>query len=381
MPYGKYLRRILFFIPGILFIILSTGWTSINTSSTQSKKEKDSKNGGEKTTEEVFKNIKVLKGMPASQLGPTMHFFEASLGFDCSNCHVRGHNDSDQKPEKRKARKMIEMVEAMKKNDFDGKQMVTCFTCHQGNADPKTIPAVMTAAMMKEEGIEAHSEDLIKVPDRLNTTEEIVAKYQQAIGGKEAFEKISSLKMEGSVVSGKRNYAITVFQKAPDYYYSSFKLPFGTFERGYNGKIGWNKNPRGVQEIKEPDIQDLKLDADFYAPINFTKDYSNLKFSDVQVINNDTAYVVDGVSSSIRRYKFYFSTRTGLLLRKIQFDKTLLGELQTQTDYKDYKSVNGILFPFEMQVANYERDENIKFTNINANVPVDNNIFDMQGKN
>jgi len=42
----------------------------------------------EKTVEQVFKNIKVLTGMPQSQLYPAMRFMAASLGFQCGSCHV-----------------------------------------------------------------------------------------------------------------------------------------------------------------------------------------------------------------------------------------------------------------------------------------------------
>ncbi len=381
MQASKYIKQIFVVLSGLLIISITVGWSGPNVSSSKSNKVNNSKNDSVKTTNEVFKNIKVLKGLPAYQLLPTMHFIQASLGLDCSSCHVRNHFASDKKAEKRKARKMIKMVEEINKDNFDGKQLVTCFTCHRGNAQPKTIPAVMTAAMMKAERNNKDSEDLIMVPNRLNTAEEIIAKYQQAIGGKNKFEKINSLKMEGTVYAGNgRNFPVTIYQKAPDLYYSSSVLPFGKFERGYNGNIGWEKNPRGVRRIGQPDIQDLKLDADIYAPINFLKNYSHLKFNEVSIINKDTVYEVDGTSSKIRRYKFYFSTRTGLLLRKVQYDKTLLGNLQTQTDYKDYKPVNGILFPFEMHVADYERNENIKFSDISANVPVSEKIFEMPPK-
>ncbi len=380
MPSSKILNRLFLFISGILLIIISAGWTAKDSKS--DNKTKDPKSGKEKTTDEVFKNIKVLKGMPAYQLLPTMHYFEASLGFECSNCHVRGHNDSDKKPEKRKARKMIQMMEYINKNDFDGKQMVTCYTCHRGNATPKTIPAVMTAAMMKYEKNNEDSDNLINVPNRLNTAEEIVAKFQQAIGGKDAFEKITSLKLEGTVSAGNgRNFQLTIYKKAPDYYFSSSESHFGTFERGYNGETGWEKSQFGVRQIDQPDIQDLKLDADLYSPLDFLKNYSNLKFTDVKVLNNDTVYVVEGTSSKIRRYKFYFSTRTGLLLREIRFDKTLLGNLQIQTDYLHYANVNGVLFPDDLHVADYERDEEIKYSNISANVPVESSIFEMPPKN
>lgn len=115
MIHAKYSHRFLLLISGILIILSSARWTFAYSSSSSNPKKNNYKSGGEKTTDEVFKNIKVLKGFPASQLNPTMHYFEASLGFDCSNCHVRGHNDSDKKPEKRKARKMIEMMNAINK--------------------------------------------------------------------------------------------------------------------------------------------------------------------------------------------------------------------------------------------------------------------------
>ena len=371
---NKSLYRLFIFISGLSILFLSAGWTTRNSNEQQG--------GKEKTTDEVFKNIKVLKGMPASQLLPTMHFFEASLGFECSNCHVRGHNDSDKKPEKRKARKMIEMMNAINKNDFEGKQVVTCFTCHRGTADPEKIPAVMTAAMMKERRSEEKSdEEEIKVPNRLNTPEEIISKYEQAIGGKDAFEKLTSLKLDGTVDLGNNRTAqLSITQKAPYYYYFAIKLPFGEFERGYNGTTGWMKNPRVVEELKAGDLEDMKLSADFYAPINFLKNFSALKFSDVKLLNGDTVYVVDARYSDLRRFKFYFDAYSGLLLRQIQYDKTLLGELQTQTDYSEYRSVNGVPLPYEMHVANYERDQDIKFTNITANQEVDNSIFNMPKK-
>ncbi len=381
MIHGKYSHKILLLISGILISLFSTGWILIDLNSTSLQKKNNSQGEGEKTTDEVFKNIKVLKGLPASQLNPTMHFFEASLGFDCSNCHIRGHNDSDEKPEKRKARKMIEMMNAINKDTFEGKQVVTCYTCHQGNADPQTIPAVTTEAMMKEKRNEDKEEDLIKVPNRLNTPEEIIAKYQEAIGGKEAIQKITSLKTEGNILDGRgRQSPITINQKAPDFYYNEIKFPQGSFERGYNGKTAWIKSPRGVDEIKGADFDAIKLDADFYATLNFDKDYTDLKLSDVDIIDGDTVYVVVGKSSQYIRNKFFFDTRSGLLLRQIQYDKTLLGELQTQTDYKDYRSVNGVLFPFELNVANYERNQKINFNDISANIPIDEKIFDMPAK-
>src|SRR6267154_1029700 len=61
----------------------------------------------EKTVEQVFRNIKVLNGMPQSKLYPAMRLIAASLGFQCGSCHVikNGFIDApaDDKPEKQTA--------------------------------------------------------------------------------------------------------------------------------------------------------------------------------------------------------------------------------------------------------------------------------------
>src|SRR6202035_4968386 len=97
---------------------------------------------GPKKAEEQFKNIEVLKGIPADQLIPGMQFITASLGVECEFCHVQGAFDKDDKKPKQTARKMMEMMFAINKDNFDGHREVTCYSCHRGSAHPQAIPAV-----------------------------------------------------------------------------------------------------------------------------------------------------------------------------------------------------------------------------------------------
>ena len=92
----------------------------------------------EPTAEKAFKNIKVLKDMPASQLMPVMHLMRSALGTRCDFCHVAEGNqyELDTKEEKETAREMIRMVFAINKENFDGRTVVTCNTCHRGQAHP-----------------------------------------------------------------------------------------------------------------------------------------------------------------------------------------------------------------------------------------------------
>src|SRR5271154_5478586 len=99
---------------------------------------------GPKKAEEQFKNIQTLKGIPADQLIPAMQFITASLGVECEFCHVQGAFEKDDKKPKQTARKMMEMMFAINKENFDGHREVTCYSCHRGAIDPIGTPSVMT---------------------------------------------------------------------------------------------------------------------------------------------------------------------------------------------------------------------------------------------
>jgi hypothetical protein len=94
------------------------------------------------TAKQKFKNIKVLKELPADQLIPYMHAYNTALGVQCTFCHVVNADhtgfEKDDKPMKNKAREMIVLVK-----DLNGKyktvdKKATCAMCHHGHAEPET---------------------------------------------------------------------------------------------------------------------------------------------------------------------------------------------------------------------------------------------------
>jgi photosynthetic reaction center cytochrome c subunit len=83
------------------------------------------------------KNLKILK---PDGLMTAMRSFTVALGKDCSYCHVQGDRASDDNPKKLVARHMLEMVQQVNSNFPDGKEHVTCYTCHRGATEPLTAP-------------------------------------------------------------------------------------------------------------------------------------------------------------------------------------------------------------------------------------------------
>lgn len=95
----------------------------------------------DKPAEQVYKNIQLFKGLPASRLMGAMKALTVLLGVDCSHCHVVGQFDKDDKPPKQMARNMFKMMENINNDYFGGKERVTCWTCHHGQPQPPSDPA------------------------------------------------------------------------------------------------------------------------------------------------------------------------------------------------------------------------------------------------
>src|SRR5262245_16037572 len=97
-------------------------------------------------SEQVFKNVQVLKGIPVDQFMDTMGMFSAALTLTCSACHVEQCLESwekyaDDTPLKQTARRMVLMVNALNRNNnFRAGRTVTCWTCHHGSQLPESIP-------------------------------------------------------------------------------------------------------------------------------------------------------------------------------------------------------------------------------------------------
>src|SRR5262245_65377070 len=95
-------------------------------------------------SEELFKNVQVLRGVPVDEFMDTMGMISAALGLNCLDCHT---SDSDTAWErfavdtamKRTSRRMIKMVDAINKDNFGGARGVTCWSCHRGVLRPSTL--------------------------------------------------------------------------------------------------------------------------------------------------------------------------------------------------------------------------------------------------
>jgi photosynthetic reaction center cytochrome c subunit len=351
----------------------SSAPTSVTPSTVASKK-----------AEEQFKNILVLKGIPADQLIPSMQFITASLGVECDFCHVQGAFEKDDKKPKQTARKMMEMMFAINKDNFDGHREVTCNSCHRGHTDPVAIPAVMTEEATTKAGM-AEPRKPETEPNRGETeakesagppADQLFDKFVQASGGVSAIEKIASRVQKGTIDFGGKSFPIDVYSKDPDKRVSFTHMGEGDSITAFDGHDGWLGSPgRPLREMHGGDLEGAAMDADLHLATHLKQMFSEARVRGAEKIGEHDTYFVVGRREGKPPVHLYFDQQSGLLLRIVRYGETALGRLPTEIDYADYRDVSGVKIPYRWTIARPGGRFTIQVTDVQQNVPVDDAKF------
>lgn len=391
---------------------------------------------GEKTVEQVRKNIQVLKGLPDSQLIPVMNLMSTSLGVQCTYCHVRvqdpqtGRNDfafeKDDKEEKQTARKMIQMVVSLNsanRNILGGG--ISCYTCHAGRAHPINVPALPIAPPQqrreggpgtggpgggvpgaggsggapnaggpsgapaggpgqggganRQAGPGGQSGPGGQTAAARPTAEQILSKYIQAVGGQAAADKVKSLALIGTVEGPPgRNAPVEIIVAVPDKMFMTQTTQQGTMSRALNGTTGWAKTGDNVRDLNPGEItqgQRIMRTLDIIK-VSATPT-QGMRFGGVAKVGDRDANILRAQLPDGSIERLFFDAETGLLLRRIVITNTMIGPLPEQVDYEDYRDVNGVKIPFTVRISTVTPTANTvaKFTDIKTSATVDETKF------
>lgn len=321
-----------------------------------------------KLAEEEYKNIQALKGIPAEQVIPSMQFIAASLGVECEYCHVE-QKDKDDKKAKVTARKMINMMMAINKENFEGHREVTCYSCHRGSPDPVATP-IITAEEPRREAKPGEPKPVYPPADQL------LDKYLAAVGGTDALQKVTSRVEKGTLTAfGGKHFPVDVYAKAPDKRLSVMHLPNGESVTAFDGKQGWLSVPGRVHMMSTAENAAARIDADLYFPLHVKTLYKAFRVDAGEKIDGHETYFVMGRNPGQPPINLYFDKDSGLLLRLIRYAETPLGRNPTQIDYADYRDENGVKVPFRWTLSRPGNQFTIQVEQVQQNVPVDDAKF------
>jgi outer membrane lipoprotein-sorting protein len=338
--------------------------------------------------EEVFKNVQVMKGIPVSEFMDTMGMFSAALGSNCTGCHVAESLEDQAKfaedvPRKRMARRMVTMVNNFNKEGFGGRKALSCWTCHRGNLAPEAIPSLMAQYTIPPEDPNA----IEIAPDGPTepTADQILDKYLQAVGGAAKAATLKSFIAKGTM-DGYDTYHVKVpleiYAAAPGKRTMVWHTQNGDSTTVFDGTKGWvaniNNPVRLVPTLPGGETDGAKLDADLGFPANIKTALKEWKIGfPVTTIDDKPVNIVQARGAGNTRIKLFFDQDSGLLVRTLRYNDTVVGQVPTQVDYSNYKEVAGVKLPFSLVVTWTDGQSKIDLTDIQANVPVEASRFAM----
>ena len=328
--------------------------------------------GPQKTAKQQFKNIQVLKDIPAEQLIPAMQFISASLGVECKFCHVEHEMQKDDKKEKQTGRKMIAMQLAINRRHFDGELEVTCYTCHRGSPHPVGTPILSASA--PEFAPHVH-EEAAETQAAQPPAGQILDKYLAAVGGAGALQKIKTRVQQGTMDTMGMQVPIEVYSEAPDKRISIFHMQGSSGVTAFNGQVGWLTIPNGVHRMTAPELEAARIDAAFYFPARLPEMYKEFHVRPGEEINGRATVLVSATAPGLPPLRLYFDQETGLLLRLVRYAGTPLGGNPTQIDYGDYRETDGVKIPYLWTLTRPNGAFTIKVQQVQQNVPVDEKLF------
>jgi len=358
------------------------------------------------TADQVFKNVQVLKGIPVDDFMGTMGLMSAAVGYDCSECHIGAGTErvnwAADNGKKIIARKMVTMVANINRDNFQGRQVVTCWSCHHGRDKPSTTPAM--EVVYGQASLEM-DDALTQMPGQ-PPADEIINKYLNAIGGEQKLAALKSYIATGTSV-GFGGFGgggqVHIYAKYPNQ--RTMLIQFaketgrGDEVRAYNGRTGWMMTPLAVltdYQLSGVELDGALLDAELGFPGQIKNVLTNLRVSLPATISDLPApssqsttvteskgglgqdrpvNVVQGTGPRGMLVTMYFDQQSGLLLRVVRYGKTQIGRVPTQIDYSDYRDVGGIKMPYHMTFAWLDGRDAIQLTEIQTNVPIDEAKF------
>jgi photosynthetic reaction center cytochrome c subunit len=328
--------------------------------------------GAPQTAEQKYKNIQVLKGIPADQLVPSMQFMAASLGVECEFCHVKEDRGSDAKKPKVTARKMMTMMMQINTDNFTGERVVTCYSCHRGSVHPVSIPILSAEngpapqTDTPEEGSAAPASP---------SAQTILDKYLAAVGGADAVQKIRTRVQTGNIQVGDKKVPIEIYSEAPNKRLSTSHMGANASVTAYNGETGWLSTPNGIRLMSVAEQKAASIDAQLYFPVWLPKAYQEFKVAPGEEIEGKATYLISANDKDELPLNLYFDQQSGLLLRLIRFAETPLGRNPTQIDYADFRAVDGLKIPYRWTLARPNGRFTIQIDDVQQNVAVDDKLF------
>ena len=203
------------------------------------------------------------------------------------------------------------------------------------------------------------------------TVEEILERYIEAIGGREALKQLSTRVCIGKEITDLtsrqqpiyESHYFEAYAKIPVSYYTEEWTDAGIYRRGYDGQLGWTKDKCGAKRDEIAGKRRLDWLLNPQNALRIEECFPSLTLEDTQHVRGHTVYVLK--SPELHR-PLFFDTTMGLLIG-----------FGHNWEIHDYREVDGVLFPHRIILSRKGGSTTYEFDQVEHNVEINDSLFSM----
>jgi hypothetical protein len=213
------------------------------------------------------------------------------------------------------------------------------------------------------------------------TVDEVIDKYATTIGGKEKLASIKSVYMQGVSEMNGNEITNTTYKVQDKLFRNEINFGMGTLITLITPEKGWRSNPRngGAFEPMSPEqlSQSLHQMDCGGALINYAAKGHKAELIGKDSVAGNLCYKIKLTTKGGKELFYWINASTSLLDQVSQkggMGGGRGGDMEITTQYRDYKAVDGIMYPFTAElkgsfggVMTYEK--------IEMNKPVDEKLY------
>jgi hypothetical protein len=215
-------------------------------------------------------------------------------------------------------------------------------------------------------------------PTEQALVDQILQRYEQALGGKEAIAAVTSQRMKGTFQLRNMSGNIEGWSKDPNKTLVVIEFPrIGTLKKGFDGETRWVQTPAGTFSDSSPqEIAELDRDAEVYSAGKIKSLFESMKLDNKAKLNGRDMNVIEGKPAKGPAEKLFFDVENGLLVRwDMARRQEGRGTVFVKVHLDDYKEVGGLKVPFKVRFNFESFTLLVQVNELEYNVPIDDAMF------
>ena len=208
---------------------------------------------------------------------------------------------------------------------------------------------------------------ILKIPEGM-TAETVVNKYIEAIGGKDKVDDIKTTMIVSNATIQGTPLVMTMKSSAPNKTLQEIAVMGNVMQKSvFNGETGYQSARGQKMDMQQAQIDEAKDNLVPFSDMAYKKG----TLDRIEPIEGVNYYVVQFNDTEV-----FYAMKTGLKAKEVKTVKTPDGkEVKVPTTFGNYKSVNGVLFPYSVVIKSGDMNLNFEVKNIKLNEGVSDSDF------